>query len=189
MNCKCDEKTFSMDQYTCTGQISIFDIIRPSIKITKPIRLIELFAGIGSQAMALKRLGANFEHYRVVEFEKYSELGRMLYITDTELIKWKFNNINHILLGVNYDKDLLDNENQIKRNHVYRGHLSIDTACEFVKCNSDSLETVIMCHLSDSNSDVDSFISKMKNVVPGANVCVAERGLEVELRKKGECPF
>ena len=61
-----------MDQYTCTGQISIFDIIRPSIKITKPIRLIELFAGIGSQAMALKRLGANFEHYRVVEFEKYA---------------------------------------------------------------------------------------------------------------------
>ena len=120
---------------------------------------------------------------------EHSELGRMLYITDTELIKWKFKNINHILLGVNYDKDLLDNENQSKRNHVYRGHLSIDTACEFVKRNSDSLENVIMCHLSDSNSDVDSFISKMKNVVPWANVCVAERGLEVELRKKGECPF
>ena len=120
---------------------------------------------------------------------EHSELGRMLYITDTELIKWKFRDINHILLGVNYDKDLLDNENQSKRNHVYRGHLSIDTACEFVKCNSDSLENVIMCHLSDSNSDVDSFVGKMKNVVPQANVCVAERGLEVELRKKGECPF
>ena len=120
---------------------------------------------------------------------EHIELGRMLYITDTELIKWKFKNINHILLGVNYDKDLLDNENQSKRNHVYRGHLSIDTACEFVKCNSDSLETVIMCHLSDSNSDVDSFISKMKNVVPVANVCVAERGVEIELREKGECPF
>ena len=120
---------------------------------------------------------------------EHSELGRMLYITDTELIKWKFKNINHILLGVNYDKDLLDNENQSKRNHVYRGHLSIETACEFVRCNSDSLETVIMCHLSDSNSDVDSFISKMKKVVPWANVCVAERGLEVELSKKGECPF
>ena len=120
---------------------------------------------------------------------EHSELGRMLYISDTELIKWKFRDINHILLGVNYDKDLLDNENQSKRNHVYRGHLSIDTACEFVKCNSDSLETVIMCHLSDSNSDVDSFIGKMKNVVPEANVCVAERGLEILLRKKGECPF
>ena len=34
----------------------------------KPIRLIELFGGIGSQAMALSRLGVNFEHYRLVEF-------------------------------------------------------------------------------------------------------------------------
>ena len=29
---------------------------------------------------------------------EHSELGRMLYITDTELIKWKFRDINHILL-------------------------------------------------------------------------------------------
>lgn len=37
----------------------------------KPIRLIELFGGIGSQAMALTNLGINFEHYRLVEFDKY----------------------------------------------------------------------------------------------------------------------
>ena len=53
-------------------QLDIFSSIRQPYKITKPIRLIELFAGVGSQAMALKRLGANFEHYRVVEFEKYA---------------------------------------------------------------------------------------------------------------------
>lgn len=40
--------------------------------MTKPIRLIETFAGYGSQAMALKRLGISFEHYRVVEFDKYA---------------------------------------------------------------------------------------------------------------------
>ena len=53
-------------------QLDIFSSIRQPYKITKPIRLIELFAGVGSQAMALKRLGANFQHYRVVEFEKYA---------------------------------------------------------------------------------------------------------------------
>ena len=37
----------------------------------KKIRLIELFAGIGSQASALERLGVDFEHYRVVEYDKY----------------------------------------------------------------------------------------------------------------------
>ena len=53
-------------------QLDIFSSIKQPYKITKPVRLIELFAGVGSQAMALKRLGANFEHYRVVEFEKYA---------------------------------------------------------------------------------------------------------------------
>ncbi len=37
----------------------------------KPVRLIELFGGIGSQAMALERLGIDFEHYRLVDFDKY----------------------------------------------------------------------------------------------------------------------
>ena len=36
------------------------------------MRLIELFAGVGSQAMALRDLGIPFEHHRVVEFDKYA---------------------------------------------------------------------------------------------------------------------
>jgi phosphoribosyl 1,2-cyclic phosphodiesterase len=120
----------------------------------------------------------------------HKEMGRMLYITDTELIKWRFRGINHILLGVNYDKDLIDRDNTGKTNHVFRGHLSIDTACDFVKANySDSLQNVIMCHLSAENSDRDSFIEKMKKVAYGANVDVAERNKEWILRKGDECPF
>lgn len=120
----------------------------------------------------------------------HPEMGRMLYITDTELIKWRFKDINHILLGVNYDKDLVDTDNDPKTRHVFRGHLSIDTACDFVKANySDSLQNVIMCHLSSENSDRDSFIEKMKKVACGANVDVAERNKEWNLRKEDECPF
>lgn len=120
----------------------------------------------------------------------HKEMGRMLYITDCELVKWKFKGINHIFLGVNYDKDLIDRDNTGKANHVFRGHLSIDTACDFVKANySDSLQNVIMCHLSSENADSDSFIEKMKKVAYGANVDVAERNKEWVLRKGDECPF
>lgn len=119
----------------------------------------------------------------------HKEMGRLLYITDTELIKWRFKDINHILLGVNYDKDLVDTDNP-KADHVFRGHLSIDTACDFVKANdSDSLQNVIMCHLSSENADKDSFIAKMKNAVNGANVDIAEQGKSWILRKGDECPF
>ena len=48
----------------------LFDF--PQFKITKKIRLIELFGGIGSQAMALRDIGADFEHYKLIEFDKYA---------------------------------------------------------------------------------------------------------------------
>lgn len=49
-------------------QISIFDGDK-RFKIDKPIRLIELFAGIGAQAKALKKIGVPFEHYKICEFD------------------------------------------------------------------------------------------------------------------------
>ena len=53
-------------------QLNIFDITHKPFSIDKPIRLIELFAGVGSQAMALRDIGADFEHYRAVEFDKFA---------------------------------------------------------------------------------------------------------------------
>lgn len=60
-----------MFDYVADGNMTIFDFMYPTFKITKPIRLIECFGGIGSQAMALRDLGADFEHYRLVEYDKY----------------------------------------------------------------------------------------------------------------------
>lgn len=53
-------------------QLDLFSMTMPTFKIDKPIRLIELFSGIGSQAMALRDLGVDFEHYRAVEFDKFA---------------------------------------------------------------------------------------------------------------------
>ena len=52
-------------------QTSIFDEF-PRYRITKPVRLIELFAGIGAQAKALERLKIAFERYRVCEFDRFA---------------------------------------------------------------------------------------------------------------------
>ena len=52
--------------------MNLFDCMFPPLKISKPIRLIELFAGIGAQAKALENLGVPFEHYRICEFDKYA---------------------------------------------------------------------------------------------------------------------
>lgn len=59
--------------------ISLLEFLNEPLKITKPIRLIELFAGYGSQALALKYLGVPFEHWKIAEwnyksFDAYNKL-------------------------------------------------------------------------------------------------------------------
>lgn len=54
-------------------QLDMFSLYQTqTVKINKPIRLIELFAGIGAQAKAFENLGVEFEHYRAIEFDKYA---------------------------------------------------------------------------------------------------------------------
>lgn len=54
------------------NQLNLFELTKETYHITKPIRLIELFAGIGAQAKALQNLKADFEHYRIVEFDQHA---------------------------------------------------------------------------------------------------------------------
>ena len=116
---------------------------------------------------------------------------RLLYATDCEYIRYSFKkmNLNHILIECNYQQELVDRDLP-NYEHKIRGHCSLDTCKEFIKVNAtDSLQTVILCHLGQETTEPEECVAEIQKIVPGANVCVAERGLEVELRKKGECPF
>lgn len=46
----------------------IFSMMYEPYKIQKPIRMIELFGGYGSQSLALKYLGVKYEHHKLVEW-------------------------------------------------------------------------------------------------------------------------
>lgn len=50
------------------GQMDIFSLDKQQFKINKPVRLIECFAGYGSQALSLKYLGVPFEHHKICEW-------------------------------------------------------------------------------------------------------------------------
>ena len=63
------------------------------------IRLIELFAGVGSQAMALRDLEADFEHYRVVEFDRFA-VASYNAIHDTDFETTDIRNISGSDLGI-----------------------------------------------------------------------------------------
>lgn len=64
------DATPHQDYITLDGQMSLFD--SPKLRITKPVRLIELFSGIGSQAKALQRLGVPYESWGAYDIDKYA---------------------------------------------------------------------------------------------------------------------
>ena len=81
-------------------QLTLFDLFpMKQFKIDKPIRLIELFGGIGSQAMALRNLGADFEHYRMVEVDKYA-VASYNAIHDTEFVPTDITEVHGRDLGI-----------------------------------------------------------------------------------------
>lgn len=120
----------------------------------------------------------------------HPEIGKLIYVTDTEFVKWRFNEVNHILISCNYQKKYIDDENVAKRNHVFCGHMELETVKDFVLANkTDSLQNVILCHLSRDNSDADECVAEVKKIAPLANVDYAAAGKEWILRNGKECPF
>lgn len=74
---------------------TIFDMMYPKFKIDKPIKLIEMFGGYGSQFLSLKYINADVEHHKLIEWAAKSIQA--------------YNDI-HIQDYTDYSKDLTDDE-------------------------------------------------------------------------------
>lgn len=101
-------------------QISMFDGTQRKI-IRKPIRLIECFAGYGSQSLALKYLGANYESWKICEWavrsiQAYKDLHHAEDKTDYSA-PYDFEYIQQYLLerGISLDYSNPATKEQIKR--------------------------------------------------------------------------
>jgi DNA (cytosine-5)-methyltransferase 1 len=85
--------------------ISVFDLLYDNIKLTPPIRMFEAFSGIGTQAMALKRLGVDYEIVGFSEIDKYAiqsyhaihgnvqnygDITKMQEIPSCDIFTWSF---------------------------------------------------------------------------------------------------
>ncbi|MGF0096046.1 MBL fold metallo-hydrolase [Peptoniphilus sp. SGI.035] len=82
---------------------------------------------------------------------------RLLFITDTMYVEGRFNNIDYLMIEVNYVKETINNNlnlDPILRKRIKENHMSLETALDFLKkCNLSRLKKVYVLHLSDANSD------------------------------------
>ena len=117
----------------------------------------------------------------------HPEIGSLVYATDTEYVRWRFKAVNHILCEANYDMQFVDRD-EPNYEHRLRGHMSLDTALEFISTNDNpALRNVVLIHLSDKSGDPALFKQKTEETIKyGADVYVAKKGLEISLDL---CPF
>ena len=117
----------------------------------------------------------------------HPEIGSLVYATDTQYVRWRFKAVNHILCEANYDMQFVDRD-EPNYEHRLRGHMSLDTALEFISTNDNpALRNVVLIHLSDKSGDPALFKQKTEETIKyGADVYVAEKGLEISLDL---CPF
>ena len=119
---------------------SVNEFERMGVPVLKPYENesdigLKNISGFRVQAFDLTTIGGRWTHTDADGTDcpifgfliMHKEMGRMLYITDTAIVKWRFKNINHILLGVNYDRNMIYPDNEGKKNHIFGGHLEIVT--------------------------------------------------------------
>ncbi len=114
----------------------------------------------------------------------HPEMGSLLFLTDLEYCKYRFQNISQILVEANYSKEIIDESNPHYA-HVVKGHMELGTMLDLLRANDNpELRNVVLLHLSDSNSDEEMFAERAKEVVPGVNVYIADAGMQLELSRE-----
>ena len=89
---------------------------------------------------------------------------RFLFATDMAYIQYQCPGLQVLAIEANFDEDLLranvanGSIDQAHKKRVYENHLSINRVLKFLDDQDTSrLQEIILCHLSDSNSDSEDF--------------------------------
>lgn len=114
---------------------------------------------------------------------------RLLFLTDSYYSKYKFKNINYLLIECNYIKETLDKNiehgyiSEASKARLLRSHMSLENLKKFLKANDLSqCQEILLLHLSSRNSDSKRMIEDIKELT-GIKPKIAREGLEVELSR------
>ncbi len=131
-------------------QQSIFDVLYPKFKIDKPIKLIEMFGGYGSQYLALKYLNANVEHHKLVEWasksiQAYNDIHIQDYndyskeLTDDEVL----DKVVEFGVSLNYNEPAT-REQLKKQNYrkIYNNIIATNNLVNIQKVKGEDLEII-----------------------------------------------
>ena len=112
--------------------------------------------------------------------------GMVLFMTDTFMSEHTFPGLNHIIIEANFADDILE-ENIINgsvhpsmRPRLMKTHMEISTTINVLLANNlEKVINIVLCHLSNGNSDEERFIREVREAT-GKLVFAAKKGMELD---------
>lgn len=104
--------------------------------------------------------------------------NRLVFITDSYYVKYRFPNVTHMMIEANYSKDVIDEKmisgyDTKRKTRLLESHFDFEQTKSFIKKNKSSrLQEVWLLHLSDSNSIEKQFKEETQQLV-GVPVYIA----------------
>lgn len=111
---------------------------------------------------------------------RHEKIGLLAFITDAMYCRYHFPGLRHALIEANYSDETMTIENDYLKQRIKRSHMSIETCCDFILANSQTLQTITLLHLSDSNSDQEEFEKRIREI-SGVRVYIAEQNKKIHL--------
>jgi len=107
---------------------------------------------------------------------------KLLFVTDTYYVRYKFSGLTHIAVECNYSEHILA-ENVAHgivpvslARRIRKSHFSLENVIDFLKANDlSSLKKLYLLHLSDGNSDEKLFENEIRKVYKG-DLLIGESG-------------
>lgn len=141
--------------------------------------------GIGDFIVQPLSVPHNAENYAYII--SHESFGKLLFATDLTRFPYNVKGLNTIMIEVNWSQDIVIDhlcENVMSRSSP-ENHMEInETLATLERLESPELMNVILIHLSDVNSNEREFREKVQEILPGVNVYVADKGMEIELNKE-----
>ncbi|MBT0134825.1 MBL fold metallo-hydrolase [Listeria seeligeri] len=148
-----------------------------NIKIYASEGTLSVLKPLDSQQVVLKeKVAQNIGEWIVLPFRTEHDakepLGfmiqhkneRLLFITDSYYVRYKFKNINYLMIECNYSADILEENvinkviHPVQKKRVLQSHFSLENVKDFLKANDLShLREIHLLHISEKNGDKERF--------------------------------
>lgn len=118
---------------------------------------------------------------------EHSEMGKLLFITDTMMFQYRIDGINHILIEANYHDDILQQNidnglmPSVMRPRLLQSHMELKTTVGILKdMDLSQVQNIVLLHLSSGNSDKHLFQRTVAEAT-GKPVYIADSGLKLDM--------